>query len=144
MNTEANYVVRLEAKDREWLQALVRKGGVSASVVRRAQVLPKADASSEGPGWADERIAEFVETSVSTAHRVWQRAREGGLAAVRRKKADGRRYRKLDGEQDAQLIALACSQAPEGRSRWTLYLLADRLVALGVSTRSATNACGAR
>jgi transposase len=132
MNTEAKYVVRLEAEDRKWLQALVRKGGVSASVVTRARILLKADASAEGPGWTDERIAEFVETSVSTVHRVRYRFQAAGLAAVSRKRAEGRQYRKLDGEQEAQLIALTCSQAPEGRSRWTLRLLAQRLVALEV------------
>ena len=96
-------------------------------------VLLKADASPQGPGWSDERIAEFVEVGLSTVHRVRQRFVEEGLAAaVARKKAEGRQYRKLNGEQEARLIALACSPAPEGHDRWTLRLLADRLVALGV------------
>ena len=133
MGKEAKHVVRLGAKDREWLQALIRKGGASASVLKRAQVLLKADASPQGPGWSDERIAEFAEVGVSTVHRVRQRFAEEGLAAaVSRRKAEGRQYRRLDREQEARLIALACSPAPEGHDRWTLRLLADRLVALGV------------
>ena len=133
MGKEAKHVVRLGAEDREWLQVLVRKGGVSASVLKRARVLLKADVSPQGPGWSDERIAEFAEVGLATVHRVRQRFVEEGLAAaVCRKKAEGRQYRKLDGEQEAHLIALACSQAPEGRNRWTLHLLADRLVALQV------------
>ena len=105
----------------------------SASVLKRAWVLLKADASPQGPGWSDERIAKFANAGLSTVHRVRQRFVEEGLAAaVPRKKAEGRRYRRLDGEQEARLIALACSPPPEGHDRWTLRLLADRLVALGV------------
>ena len=133
MGKEAKHVVRLGVKDREWLQALIRKGSASASVLKRVQVLLKADASPQGPGWSDERIAEFAEVSLSTVHRVRQRFVEEGLAvAGPRKKAEGRWYRKLDGEQEAYLIALARSPAPEGHDRWKLRLLADRLVALGV------------
>ena len=133
MGTEAKHVVRLEAEDREWLQTLLRKGGQAESVIKRARVLLKVDESRQGPGWSDERIAEFAEVGPSTVHRVRQRFVEKGLKeAVFRKKAEGRQYRKLDGEQEAHLIALACSQAPEGRARWTLHLLADRLVALRV------------
>lgn len=133
MGKDAKHIVRLKAEEREWLQSLVRKGGRSESALKRARVLLKADQSQQGPGWSDERIAEFAEVGLSTVYRVRQRFVEDGLAAaVCRKKAEGRRYRKLDGEQEARLIALACSQAPEGRNRWTLHLLADRLVALQV------------
>ncbi len=133
MGKEAKHVVRLGARDREWLQALICKAGVSASVLKRARVLLKADASPHGPGWSDERIAEFVDVGLSTVHRVRQRFVEQGLAAaVARKTAEGRQYRRLDGEQEAALIALASGPAPQGCDRWTLRLLADRLVALGV------------
>jgi transposase len=133
MGKEAKHVVRLVAKDREWLQVLVRKGGASASVFKRALVLLKADESPQGPGWSDERIAEFAEVGLSTVHRVRQRFVEEGLAAaVSRKKAEGRQYQKLDRKQEIRLIALARSPAPEGYDRWTLRLLADRLAALGV------------
>ena len=87
MGKEAKHVVRLGAKDRERLQALIRKGSASASVVKRAQVLLKADESPQGPGWSDERIAEFAKVGLSTVHRVRQRFVEEGLAAaVPRKK----------------------------------------------------------
>jgi len=133
MGKEAKHVVRLGAKDREWLQVLVRKGGASASVFKRALVLLKADESPQGPGWSDERIAEFAEVGLSTVHRVRQRFVEEGLAAaVPRKTAKGRQYQKLNRKQEARLIALARSPTPEGNGRWTLRLLADRLAALGV------------
>jgi transposase len=130
---EEKHVVRLGAKDRERLQVLIRKGSASASVVKRAQVLLKADASPQGPGWSDERIAVFAKVGLSTVHRVRQRFVEEGLAAaVPRKTAEGRQYQKLNRKQEARLIALARSLAPKGHDRWTLRLLADRLVALGV------------
>ncbi len=133
MGKEAKHVVRLKVEDREWLQSLLRKGGQSESLLKRARVLLKADQSQQGPGWSDERIAEFAEVGLSTVYRVRQRfVEDGAAAAVCRKRAEGRQYRKLDGEQEARLIALACSQAPEGRNRWTLHLLADRLVALQI------------
>lgn len=86
-----------------------------------------------GPGWDDARIAEAVECGTSTVYRVRQAFVERGLdAALLRKKPTGRQFRKLDGAQEAQLIALACGAPPEGRVHWTLRLLADRLVALEV------------
>ncbi len=133
MGKEAKHVVWLGAKDREWLQVLVRKGGASASVFKRALVLLKADESPQGPGWSDERIAEFAKVGLSTVHRVRQRFVEEGLAAaVPRKTAEGRQYQKLNRKQEARLIAMARGPAPEGHDRWTLRLLADRLVALGI------------
>ena len=78
-------------------------------------------------------MAEAIETSMSTVHRVRQALVDEGLAAALEcRQPTGRQYRKLDGTQEAQLIALACSAPPEGRTRWTLQLLADRLVAVHV------------
>jgi hypothetical protein len=78
-------------------------------------------AEAEGPQWTDPAMAEAVETSVSTVHRVRQAFVEEGLtAALARQKPTGRQYRTLDGAQEAPLIALACSAPPEGRVRWTL------------------------
>lgn len=86
-----------------------------------------------GRGWDDEQIAEALDTSLSTIHRVRRAYVEEGLEeALYRKKPTGRQYRKLDGDQEAHLIAVACSKAPEGRARWTLRLLADKLVELKV------------
>jgi len=133
MSQDAKYVVRLTDKERAELQAMVDEGRGAKSVRQRSRVLLKVDESDEGPAWTDERAAEFAEVSPATVHRVRQRLVEQGFeAAVYRKPSTNRLYRKLDGEGEARLIAEACSAAPEGRSRWTLKLLADRLVALEV------------
>jgi transposase len=127
------YVVRLTVEERTELDDLIRTGKRAASVIVHARILLKADAGASGPGWEDERIAEAVECGTSTVYRVRQAfVEEGLLAALLRKKPTGRQYRKLDGAQEAHLIALACGAAPEGRGRWTLRLLADRLVELDV------------
>jgi transposase len=128
MGMEAKYVVRLSREERRALQAIIDKGGRSASVLKRVRVLLKADQN-----WSDTRIAEFAEVSLSTVFRVRRQCVEEGVdAAIFRKNTGQRLYRKLDGKAEAQLIAMACSEAPEGRGRWTLRLLADRLVALHV------------
>jgi hypothetical protein len=133
MGKEAKYVVRLSGEERRHLQTLVDEGSGSKETRQRARVLLKADESKLGPGWTDERTAEFAEVSLSTVHRVRKRfVEEDFQTAVFRRPATDRQYRKLDGEGEAKLIATACSQAPEGRSRWTLHLLAGKLVALGV------------
>lgn len=133
MGKEAKFVVRLSGEERRQLRSMVDEGSGSKETRQRARVLLKVDSSQGGPRWTDERTAEFAEVSVSTVHRVRQRfVDEGFEAAVFRKPATDRLYRKLDGDGEAKLIATACSQAPEGRSRWTLELLADKLVALRV------------
>jgi transposase len=133
MAGKEKYVVRLTAEERQQVQELVRTGKRAASVLTRARILLKADAGPEGPGLPDDAIAEAVETSESTVHRVRQAFVEQSLdAALYRKRPTGRQYRKLDGEQEAKLVALACSRPPAGRARWTLKLLAARLVELDV------------
>jgi transposase len=128
------YVVRLTAEERVDLEALIHTGAHrAAATLMHARILLKADVGAEGPGWDDDRIAEAVECSASTIYRVRQAFVEEGLvAALYRKKPTGRLYRKLDGAQEAQLMTLACSDPPEGQKRWTLRLLADRLVDLQV------------
>jgi transposase len=127
------YSVRLDAAERQGLIDLVRTGKRAAATLIRARILLKADVGPQGESWDDEEIAEALETSLSTIHRVRQAFVEDGLEeALYRKKPTGRQYRKLDGDQEARLIAVACSEAPEGRSRWTLRLLADKLVELQV------------
>jgi transposase len=99
----------------------------------RAQILLKADVGEGGPGWTDARIAEAFDVGLSTVHRQRQRLVEEGLeAALARKPSRQARPRKLDGEKEARLIAVACAKAPEGYARWTMRLLADRLVELKV------------
>lgn len=133
MGKDAKYVVRLSVEERRQLQLMVDAGHGSKEARQRARVLLKADESKLGPAWTDVRTAEFAEVSLSTVHRVRQRfVEEDFETAVFRRPATDRQYRKLDGEGEAKLIATACSQAPEGRSRWTLRLLAGKLVALGV------------
>ena len=132
MGKEEKYVVRLQAKQRGWLQATVRKGRVAPAVLNRARVLLMADAAARGPGLSDVRIARLLDVCEATVHNVRRRFVEEGLAAaVPRKPAEGRQYRKLTRKQEDRLVALAQSPPPKGYNRWTLRLLADRLVALG-------------
>lgn len=122
--------VRLSAEERAALERLVHTGTHPAHATRRARILLKADAA--GPdAWPDERIAQALDINRMTVSRARaQFAAEGLDATLHKKKAEGRQYRKLDGEQEARLIALACSQPPEGQARWTMKLLAERLVEL--------------
>jgi transposase len=128
---EAKYVVRLSDEERRWLEQLLSGKRVAAAKVLRARMLLKADA--DGPAWTDSEIAEAFEVGLSTVHRLRQQFVEDGLEqALSRKPHSQTKPRKLDGAQEAQLVAIACSAAPEGRARWTLSLLADRLVELRV------------
>jgi transposase len=96
-------------------------------------ILLKADQSSEGPGWVDEAIAEAVETSQPMVSRVRKQYLEEGLEAALNRRPPNRKYRhKLDGEQEARLLALAYSQPPEGQACWSLRLLAEQLVELEI------------
>jgi len=126
------YIVRLTAEDRQALESLVRRGRVAAYKAKRAWILLQADASADGPAWSDEQIGHAYGVGLRTIHRVRQTWVEEGLTAVlSRATQTRRRARKLDGEQEAHLIALACSQPPAGRRRWTVRLLTQRFVALG-------------
>ena len=129
---EKRYVVRLTATERSELLALVRTGKAAAHKRMHAQVLLKADQGEQGPAWTDSEIAEALEVHGNTVYNVRRRLVEQGLeAAVNRKKLPPR-LRKLDGAQEARLLALACGPPPEGRARWSLRLLAERLVALDI------------
>ena len=131
MALKDKFIVRLKAEQRQELEKLAATGKRSAATVTRARLLLKADA--DGANWADERIAEALDTSARTVARVRKKFVQQGLeAAVQRKRPTGRQYRKLDGKAEAQLIALACSSPPEGQARWTLKRLADKLVVLEV------------
>jgi transposase len=127
------YRVTLTAEERTQLIQLTTTGKAAAAKLRHARILLKADASALGPGCSDAEIASACEVSLPTIARVRKAFVEQGLtAAVERKRPTGRLYRKLDGVQEAQLIAVACSAPPQGQARWTLKLLADRLVELEV------------
>lgn len=126
------YVVRLSEEEREELKSLTRKGKGAAYRIKHANILLKADA--EGACWQDAQIAEAFGCHEYTVARVRRRFVEKGLerALGRKKQRRPSRSWLLDGEQEARLIALSCSQAPEGRARWTLRLLAGRLVELEI------------
>jgi hypothetical protein len=126
------YVVELTSQERKQLEGLIKKGKVAGYKIRHAQMLLKADQGRQGPEWPDKQIAEAFGAHLTTVERLRKRFVEEGLeAALERHK--GQNYtRKLDGEAEARLIAIACSEPPEGRNEWTLRLLADRLVALSV------------
>lgn len=133
MNYNTKYVVRLTGAEREHLEKLVRTGKVAAAKRCRAQVLLKADAGPEGSGPTDQQVSEALDVSVGLVHSARQAYVEEGLtAALERKPACRHRPRKLDGAQEAQLVALTCSPAPAGHARWTLRLLAGKLVELQV------------
>ena len=133
MGRKAKYVVRLEPEERRALLDLVRTGRRAAATLAHARILLQADAGDRGPSRDDAAVAAATEASVSTVYRVRQAFVEHGLdAALHRKRPTGRQYRKLDGAQEARLVALACSKPPEGQARWTMRLLADKLVELEV------------
>ena len=125
------YVVELTDEERQHLKGLVSKGRAAAYKRRHAQILLKADAAPGGPNWSDGQIVEALDVSRSTVERVRARCVQEGLdAAINRKRQKNRRAKKIDGDAEAHLIALACSRPPQGRVRWTLKLLANRLVEL--------------
>jgi transposase len=132
MGKEAKYVVRLSLEERRSLEKIVATKRVAAVKALRARMLLKADVGEEGPGWTDEAIAEAFEIGLSTIHRLRQRLVEEGLDAALTRRPRAPRPPKMDGEKEARLVMLACSEPPAGRTRWTLELLADKMVQLRV------------
>lgn len=130
------YLVELSEAEREYLGGLVRKGKTAARKRLHAQILLKADEGGMGPKWTDARVAESFGVWVRTVERIRQRVVEEGLEEALRVRSSGRkRRRKLDGAGEARLIAVACGPPPEGRKRWTIRLLAERVVELEVVER---------
>ena len=125
------YIVTLTQEERQTLRAMLSRGKTAARKLMHARILLKANIAPDGPGWNDATIADGLDVGRATVERVRKQFVEDGFeAALERRKSRRQYLRKLDGDGEAHLIALACSQAPEGRSRWTLQLLADRMVAL--------------
>ncbi len=133
---QEKYAVRLSAEDRDQLERLIRSGQRSARVINRVRILLKTDA-----GWSASQVAAALDTSPRTVFRTKRRYAEEGLGGVRHDHPQANRYRKLDDRGEAHpvsstgqaLIALACSDAPEGHEHWTLRLLADQVVELGLA-----------
>ena len=126
------YIVRLTGEERSELDHLVKKGKTPGYRMKHANILLAVDA--DGPGWTDEKTAEAYRCNRNTVINMRERFVEQGFeAAMERKKRERPgRERILDGEKEAHLIAVACSRPPAGRAKWTLQLLADKLVALNV------------
>jgi hypothetical protein len=132
------YVVKLSNEERQQLETLVRKGKSPAQRMLKARILLKTDVSEAGEGWSDSRIIAALDTSPSMVYRVRKQLVEEGLEAVL-----SRKQREMpavapifDGEKEAKLIALACSKPPKGYARWTLRLLENKVVELGIVDRA--------
>lgn len=133
MAVKDKFLVRLTADQRTQLEQMIAAGRHASAALVHARILLKADTGAAVAGWTDDAIADALECSPATVARVRKRfAQDGFDGAVHRKKPTGRQYRKLDGQQEAKLVTLACSAPPEGKGRWTLQMLADRLVELEV------------
>lgn len=121
------HIVELTREQREDLEGLVRRGKESARKLTRARIVLRSD-----EGMADQQIAEALDTSLTTVWRTRKRFAEEGLKGLNERPRPGQ-PRKLDGRQEAHIIAVACSEPPKGHHRWTLRLLADKVVELGFS-----------
>lgn len=132
--TEKRYIVELTAEERAHLMGLINTGRAAARTLLKARILLKADAGCRGEGWTDERIADALETSMSMVYRTRRRLVEDGFDAVlaRKKRARPPVPPIFDGEAQARLIALACSAPPDGHARWSIRLLAEKVVELGI------------
>ena len=125
------YLVTLTDEERGGLEQLIRAGKGSSRRLARARILLKADCGPGGPDWDDASIAESLEVGIATVERTRKQFVEEGLEPALARRRPQREYqRKLDGDAEAHLIALACGETPPGHARWTLRLLADQMVAL--------------
>jgi hypothetical protein len=138
------YVVKLSVEERAHLEGLLRKGKSAARRQLKARILLKADVSRAGEGWSDSRIVKALETNLSMVGRVGKQLVEEGFEAVlsRKARATPAVPRIFDGEKEARLIALACSKPPKGRARWTLRLLENKVVELGIVERASDSTIG--
>jgi len=125
------YVVKLTEEERTYLAEKISSGVESASSLRRAWVLLKADQGEQGPAWSDAHISEAYEISPTSVYQIRRRYYQRGMkGTIARKKPERVYERCLDGEAEAHLIAMTCGDPPEGYGRWTLRLLRDEMVAL--------------
>ncbi len=143
-NSVKKYVVRLSGEERERLEMLIRKGKSPARWLLKARILLKADVSEAGEGWSDNRIIRALDSNLSMVYRVRKQLVEEGFEAVlsRKQRATPAVARIFDGEKEAKLIALACSKPPKGRARWSLRLLENKVVELGIVDRASDSTIG--
>src|SRR6266536_3062069 len=143
-NSVKKYVVRLSGEERERLETLIRKGKSPARWLLKARILLKADVSEAGEEWSDNRIIRALDSNLSMVYRVRKQLVEEGFEAVlsRKQRATPEVARIFDGEKEAKLIALACSKPPKGRARWSLRLLENKVVELGIVDRASDSTIG--
>jgi len=127
------YIVRLTLEERVTLKKLLSSGRGSGRMFTRVRILLKADQGEAGPAWPDEKIRDAFDVTVQTIEKVRKQLVEEGFDAVlsRRQYCQKVSRKKIDGDVEAHLVALCCSDPPKGRMRWTLRLLADKVVELG-------------
>lgn len=138
------YVVELSSAERKHLRGLISKGKAAAKVILKARILLKSDQGRAGPGWSDERICDALDTNGSMVTRVRRQLVEDGLEAVLvRKKRERPPIEPIfDGETQARLIALACSEPPDGHARWSIRLLANKVVEMEIVEKAHFNTVG--
>lgn len=144
MMSRKKYVVELLSDEREQLNAVISKGKAAAKTILKARILLKADQGPFGEGWTDDRILQALDTNQTMVARVRRQLVEEGLVAVlsRKKRQTPPIQPIFDGEAQARLIALACSEPPEGHARWSIRLLADKVVELGIVEQAHFNTVG--
>lgn len=133
MGRNATYIVTLTDEEKGALTKLIQKGRVSGQRIRHAQVLLKLDAIPNNKDWNREKISEAYGCNMDTVSRIAKRFVEGGLESALSRKPQQNRARKIDGEVEAKVIALACSNPPMGRERWTIRLLRDEVIRLEIA-----------
>jgi hypothetical protein len=126
------YVLKLTGEERAELQQVVKRGKAAAWKIQRSQALLQCDQGPDGPGWMDEQVAQAYGCTTRSLESWRKQAVAQGPLSLLERKPRATPVPKLDGEKEARLVTLACSQAPKGRSRWTLRLLAARLVELEI------------
>ncbi len=126
------YYVTLNDEEREYLNGLIQRGKVAGYRIKHAQMLLKLDEIPQNEGWSQEKIGEAYGAAIMTVSGIAKRYVLEGMEAALGRKEQENRYRKIDGDIEAKIVAIACSEAPEGRERWTLQLIADEMVRLGI------------